>query len=279
MALAGGWAMLTGLLAPLLVLAALWPLGLLEDEILEKAGHGFRVRFGQLAVLLGGAVGMVVLGWLDDKHELRPLTKFAGQLAVAAGVAAAGVRITLFVADPWFSHAMTVLWMLTVINAFNFLDNMNGLCAGVGAMGAFWFGAMAALQTHYLVAALAFLITGALVGFLPFNFPRASVFLGDAGSHLVGYWLAVLAILPHFYSPANPHPWAVCSPLLILAVPLGDLAWVVLLRWRAGRPFYVGDTNHWSHRLVQRGFTPAQAVLILWLLAGLIGSLALVWQI
>jgi UDP-GlcNAc:undecaprenyl-phosphate GlcNAc-1-phosphate transferase len=85
----------------------------------------------------------------------------------------------------------------------------------------------------------------------------------------------VLAILPHFYTPKQPRTFAVLSPLLVLAVPLGDLVWVVLLRWRKGKPFYVGDTNHLSHRLVQLGLTQTRAVLLIWLLAGIIGALAL----
>src|SRR5206468_7525387 len=132
--------------------------------------------------------------------------------------------------------------------AFNFMDNMNGRCAGLGAIAAWFFAIVAAADGQYLVGLIAFLTFGALLGFLPYNFPRARVFLGDAGSHLVGYLLAVLAILPHFYTPRHARPLAVLMPLCILAVPLLDLVWVVLLRWRLGKPFYIGDTNHLSHR-------------------------------
>jgi UDP-GlcNAc:undecaprenyl-phosphate GlcNAc-1-phosphate transferase len=117
---------------------------------------------------------------------------------------------------------------------------------------------------------------GALLGFLPFNYPRAKTFLGDAGSHLTGYWLAVLAILPHFYSRTSPNVWAVMSPLLILAVPLADMAWVVALRTLKGQPFYIGDTNHLSHRLVRAGWTKSRAVASIWLLAAIAGGSA-VW--
>jgi UDP-GlcNAc:undecaprenyl-phosphate GlcNAc-1-phosphate transferase len=85
-----------------------------------------------------------------------------------------------------------------------------------------------------------------------------------------------MAILPHFYTPLNPQRWAVLTPLLILAVPLGDLVWVVILRWRLGKPFYQGDNNHLSHRLVKRGLTRQSAVLVIWLLATLLGALAIV---
>ena len=274
--LAGGLAILTGLLVPLLIVGAILHFQWLEGAAADRLLYGLRERAGQLAAILGGAVGMTLLGWLDDKVELRPAWKFAGQCLIAAAVAISGVRVTLFVADPAFSYAVTILWILTVTNAFNFLDNMNGLCAGLGVIAAAQFGWIAAGHGHYLVASLAFLVAGAVLGFLPFNFPRASAFLGDAGSHLIGFLLAVLAILPHYYSAKHPRALAVLSPLLILAVPLVDLVWVVLLRWRAGKPFYVGDTNHLSHRLIRHGWSRTRAVAIIWALAAALGAVAFV---
>ena len=273
--LAGGLAVLTGLIVPLLG-------GVLAVKILfsgSSAGlaltHGYHRRAIELVAIILGAIGMTFIGWLDDKHELRPACKFGGQFLVALLVAAAGVRITIFVPSVLFSYAVTIFWILAVTNALNFMDNMNGLCAGLGVIGAWCFAVIAATDGQYLVALLALLACGALLAFLPFNFPKATAFLGDAGSHLVGYLLAVLAILPHFFTPENPRTLAVLSPLLILAVPLGDLAWVVLLRWKMGRPFYIGDTNHLSHRLVRRGLAPTRAVLLIWLLAALCGWLAM----
>ncbi|HPC62520.1 MAG TPA: MraY family glycosyltransferase [Verrucomicrobiota bacterium] len=277
--LAGGLAVMTGLVLPaaggVLLLAVMQQTGFrAATAALVPIGYGLSRRSTELAVIFAGALGMLFLGWLDDKHELRPRAKFAGQVLVAALVAAGGVRITLFVPSILFSYVVTILWMLTVINAFNFMDNMNGLCAGLGAIGAWYFAAIAAVDGQYLVALIAFLTLGALLGFLPYNFPNARAFLGDAGSHLVGYLLAVLAILPHFYSSRMPRPWAVLAPLLILALPLADMAWVVVWRWRAGRPFYVGDTNHLSHRLVRWGLSPTRAVLLIWLAATAVGALA-----
>jgi UDP-GlcNAc:undecaprenyl-phosphate GlcNAc-1-phosphate transferase len=173
-----------------------------------------------------------------------------------------------------FSYAITILWLLTVINAFNFMDNMNGLCAGVGAISAFIFALIAATNGQYLVALTGFLMCGALAGFLPWNFPNARAFLGDTGSHLVGYLLAVMAILPHFYTKQNPRPLAVLAPLLVLAVPLLDLAQVSLFRTLNKKPFWIGDTNHLSHRLVRTGMSRTRAVLVLWLLAAIIGAIA-----
>ena len=282
--LAGGLAVMTGLLVPL-VAGALLTLArtglsraLLNPGIARIFGHGFDKEAVQLAAIFGGALGMLLIGFWDDKLELRPAVKFSGQLLVALVVASAGVRITLFIPSVAFHYAITILWILTVVNAFNFMDNMDGLCAGLGLIGACYFGIISAGQGQFLVAAACFLITGALAGFFPYNFPKAGVFLGDAGSHLTGYLMSVLAILPHFYTVNHPQKWAVLTPLLVLAVPLGDLVWVVLLRWKMGKPFYVGDTNHLSHRLTRRGCSRTQAVLLIWLLAAALGALAFVWQ-
>lgn len=275
--LAGGLAVFTGIASVVLGSVAVVQLQLLDKEAAEKLSYGLGRRGPQLIAILFGALGMVVLGWWDDRHELRPAVKFAGQSAVALLVAAAGVRVTLFVPSLLFSYAVTVLWILTVTNALNFNDNMNGLCGGLGLVAAAWIAFLAARNGQYLVASLALLVAGALAGFLPYNFPRASVFLGDSGSHLVGYLLAVLAILPHFYSAklAAPSRLAVLSPLFILAVPLVDLARVVCVRTLAGRPFWLGDTNHLSHRLVRAGLTKPRAVGVLWAAAAVAGSLAL----
>jgi UDP-GlcNAc:undecaprenyl-phosphate GlcNAc-1-phosphate transferase len=281
--LAGGLAVLTGILLPLMAGGLVTRVPVFDLQVFKAAdvvglfGHGYGRRALQLLVIVTGAIGMVAVGWLDDRHELRPLHKFAGQLLIALGVAASGIRITLFVNSEVFSYAVTVLWILTVTNACNFLDNMNGLCAGLGLIGSWGFGWAAAIDGQYLVAAIAFLTSGALLGFLPYNFPKATAFLGDAGSHLIGFLLAVLAILPHFYSRWNPNAAAVVKPLIILGVFLGDLVWVVALRWRLGRPFYVGDTNHISHRLVRSGLSRTQAVLLIWLIAIVLGWLAVLW--
>jgi UDP-GlcNAc:undecaprenyl-phosphate/decaprenyl-phosphate GlcNAc-1-phosphate transferase len=286
-ALAGGLAVMTGLLVPtLLGCLVLWwqksgesaaaanPSTLLDPYSSFLLQYGLGRRALELAAIFAGAFGVLLVGVLDDKHELRPRDKFIGQLVVAALVAASGARITLFVPSVLFSYAITVFWILTVINAFNFIDNMNGLCPGLGAIGAGYFAVIAAAEGQYLVAMIAFLTFGALLGFLPYNFPRARAFLGDAGSHLIGYLLAVLAILPHFHTERHPRPWAVLIPLLVLAIPLADLVWVVLLRWRAGQAFYIGDTNHLSHRLVRRGLSRTQAVLVIWFAAAALGLLS-----
>ncbi len=274
--LAGGLAVLTGLLVPIgaaALVLSLWPGGdSLEAALAQRMGQ----RAPQIVAIALGAVAITLLGMLDDRYTMSAKTKFAGQFAVAVLLVSVDLRVSLFLPGNALSYPVTVLWILTVINAFNFMDNMNGLCAGLGAIGALIFGLLAAAGGQYLVAPLAFLMCGALLGFLPHNFPEARAFLGDSGSHLVGYMLAVMAILPHFYRVSVTPEWAVLSPLLVLAIPLLDLVWVVLLRLSMRKPFYVGDTNHLSHRLVRRGLSKRDAVLLIWLAAALIGALALI---
>ena len=272
--LAGGFAVLTGILLPLAAGAILLKFGILKISSAGLIVHGIDRRAVELAVLALGAVAITILGWLDDRHELKALPKFIGQILIAVAVAAACKRITLFIHSDLFSYAITVLWILTVINAFNFMDNMNGLCAGLGALAAFFFALIAAAKGQYLVAVTGFLMCGSLVGFLPWNFPHARAFLGDAGSHLVGYLLAVMAILPHFYTKQEPRPFAVLAPLLVLAVPLLDLAQVSLFRTLNRKPFWIGDTNHLSHRITHVGLNPTRAVLLLWFIAAVIAALA-----
>jgi UDP-GlcNAc:undecaprenyl-phosphate GlcNAc-1-phosphate transferase len=272
--LAGGLAVLTGLLIPLMLGYVAVKFGFGGDEVAERIRSGFSVRSRELIALVTGALGMVYLGWLDDEHELRPSTKFVGQMLIAMMTAISGIRIQLL---PYvvFVYPVTVLWILTVTNAMNFMDNMNGLCSGLTAVCATAFGFTAAFQGQYLVASVAFTVGGAALGFIPHNFPKAKSFLGDSGSHLLGFLLAVLAILPRFDEPQFPRFFSVLVPLLILAVPLGDMVWVVLLRWRRGQPFYVGDTNHLSHRLERRGISRQRAVLLIWCLAVVVGVMAL----
>ena len=275
--LAGGLAVMTGLVIPLLFGAGV-AAAYSRFTVPHLFEYGLSKRATQIFGIMIGALGMLLVGLRDDRVELKPVIKFGAQLVVALIVAATGTRITLFVPSLAFSYCITALWILTVVNAFNFMDNMNGLCAGLGTIGAAAFGWIAASQGQYLVGAMAFLVAGAFLGFLPYNYPRATAFLGDAGSHLAGFLLSVMAILPHFYSSKHQQPLAVLTPLLVLSAPLGDLMWVVVLRWRAGKPFYLGDTNHLSHRLVRRGLTPAWAVFVIWILSGAAGGLAILLQ-
>lgn len=263
-ALAGGAAVFGG------VLAGFW-------VVLSGIGPGLGVVTGAdhwIPVLLAGSLAMLLLGWWDDICELRPAGKFGGQLLVATATVALGVRLPFFPELPLVQMAASVLFILVTVNAMNFLDNMNGLCAGLGAI-AYLQLAVAAWQIQQpALAAVALAAAGACAGFLPYNFPNASVFLGDAGSHVIGYLLGTLSIqvwaVDGGAAQAAPRAFAI---LLVLAVPLLDITQVVAGRALGGRPVHVADTNHVSHRLVRVGFGPAGAVLVLWGIAAALGAL------
>jgi UDP-GlcNAc:undecaprenyl-phosphate GlcNAc-1-phosphate transferase len=178
--------------------------------------------------------------------------------------------------------AISVLWIVGLVNSFNMLDNMDGLAAGVGAIAAAILGAIMLLtpeaashQGQLFLAGLFFLLAGSLAGFLAHNRPPARIFMGDAGSYFVGYLLGVLTILGSYSSGGLPRH-AVLAPLCVLAVPLYDTASVVCIRLRAGRSVFEGDTNHFSHRLVALGLSKAQAVLTIYLTSAACGLAALV---
>jgi UDP-GlcNAc:undecaprenyl-phosphate GlcNAc-1-phosphate transferase len=234
----------------------------------------------KLVVLLVGGLLMVSLGIYDDKNELNARTKLLGQIAIALLVALAGMRISLFMHNTVASFVLTILWIVTITNAMNFLDNMDGLCAGIGLVCAAMFGLIAGIQQQYFVCLLAFSLAGALLGFLPHNFKPASIFLGDAGSHFVGYMLAVLPVMGTFYRPTEQTHLPVLIPLLVLAVPLFDMAMVMGIRIRRGQPVYIGDVNHISHRLVRLGLPQSWAVTLIYLITATfgLGATALLWS-
>lgn len=223
----------------------------------------------KLRAVIGLAVCVTILhvvGLFDDRRALGPWSKLAAQFAVAlftAGVL--GIR-ALEALPPFWSAACTVGWIVLITNAFNFLDNMDGLSAGVAAIAALVF-ALAAMRTgQVFVPVLALVVVGTLAGFLVFNFAPASIIMGDAGSLVVGYLMSVLTILTTFYDPGlGMTPWGVLVPLVVLAVPLYDVGSVVVHRLRAGDSPFRGDNRHFSHRLVRKGLSRRGAVLTIYL--------------
>jgi UDP-GlcNAc:undecaprenyl-phosphate GlcNAc-1-phosphate transferase len=163
-------------------------------------------------------------------------------------------------------------------NAFNMLDNMDGLAAGVALIAAVLFAAAQAAVGSLFVPAVLLVLAGALGGFLVHNRFPARLFMGDAGSNFIGFVLGALTIAGTYYRSRPPFsPYGVLAPLLVMAVPLYDMTSVVLIRIRAGRSPFLGDRSHFSHRLVERGLTPKQAVRTIDLvtLAGGLGALLL----
>ncbi|MDD8047553.1 MAG: MraY family glycosyltransferase [Verrucomicrobiota bacterium] len=226
---------------------------------------------GRLWGLFGAGSLLVCVGLIDDRIALSARSKLVAQVAAALVLYGAGVGLSLFLPSDVLKLAATVLWVVVVTNAMNFLDNMDGLCSGIGAIAAALFGVVGALQGQYFIALLAFPLSGAMAGFLPFNLAPARAFLGDTGSLFIGVMLASLAMLETFYQAGSATVLPVVAPLIILAVPLHDMAATIWVRIRLGRPVYKGDTNHISHRLVRLGLTRRQAVGLICCLSGTLG--------
>ena len=277
-ALTGGWGIFAtffifvaggALLAP--ALAAHLP------PALAPLGHYFEnirgVRHEILAVLLGTAL-IFVVGLIDDVRPLGPWPKLAAQVLATLPLVAVGITIRGFLPLP-LGWLVSVLWVVLLVNSFNLLDNMDGLCASVALVICLVLSLAALQGGQFWVPALFLCLAGTLGGFLIYNFHPASLFMGDAGSLTVGYLMAVFSILITYYTPGKPSSLPVFMPLAIMGVPLFDTLSVMFIRRRAGKPLMVGDRNHFSHRLLGMGFSVRQTALTIALLTGASGLLAL----
>lgn len=239
-----------------------------------------------LRVLLAGGAVMFVLGFIDDMrkpHGLGVKTKFAVQFAVAAFVAFYGIRIN-FIHPGYLGFALSVIWIVGVSNAFNIIDIMDGLSAGQAALAAFGFLLIAfpseSIYVNFASAALA----GAVLGFLPYNLSKKfKIFMGDSGSLLCGFVLAVVALGTRY---TDVNPLGVYAPLFILAVPIYDTFFVSFLRLRRGHSPFIGSKDHFALRLEKIGFSRRRIVglaslttLGLSTFAWLITQVPLVWGV
>jgi UDP-GlcNAc:undecaprenyl-phosphate GlcNAc-1-phosphate transferase len=223
--------------------------------------------------VLGGATVVTAFGLWDDRYGMHPLVKVLGQGIAAAILVTSGIHITLFAA-PVLNVALTVLWVVGISNAINFLDNMDGLAAGITTVASGFFFTLALIEGLGLVASLAAATLGACIGFLYYNFSPASLFMGDAGSLLLGFILAVLGIKLEFAGRPLAVTWMI--PIIILGLPIFDSTLVVVSRLRRGQPIYQGGKDHTSHRLTAvLNITAARAVMTLYLVASILGLMAL----
>jgi UDP-GlcNAc:undecaprenyl-phosphate GlcNAc-1-phosphate transferase len=228
--------------------------------------HGLVGKLNAVAGICACATVLFVVGLIDDRKPMGPVPKFAVQFAVAVFTALfMNMRIAEALPD-WASILTTVLWIVLITNAFNFLDNMDGLSAGVAAIAAAVLAIASWRAGQIFVPVMACVTVGGLAGFLVFNFAPARIFMGDAGSLVIGYWVSILTILTTFYDPRQGmRPLGIVMPLVILAVPLYDVLSVVVHRIRAGDSPFKADRRHFSHRLQGRGMTTRGAVLTIYL--------------
>ena len=228
----------------------------------------------RLGVVLAGAALMFVLGLIDDRRPIRPYAKLAAQIAGGLLLYAVGIRVTLFASFWGESLLLTVLWVVAITNAVNLLDNMDGLAGGVGAICSIIFTLIAIQSGQILLAGMFAALAGSLLGFLWYNFNPARLFMGDAGALFTGYMLGALSMAGTYYEGKGPI-LAVAMPVVVLSIPIFDTLSVMLIRWRNGKPLMVGDTNHFSHRLVRLGMTRREAVLTIYALTAALGLSAL----
>ncbi|MDR0871265.1 MAG: undecaprenyl/decaprenyl-phosphate alpha-N-acetylglucosaminyl 1-phosphate transferase [Planctomycetaceae bacterium] len=232
---------------------------------------GIWYRSGQLWTLLGLGSVLLILGTLDDRFNLNWKIRLAVQFLVATAAVCCGWKLTLFADVPVLTGILSVLWITGLVNSFNMLDNMNGLSAGTAAVCTAFLTVVMFLapnpasgQPQFFIAGLLFVLLGSISGFLMYNNPfRASMFMGDGGAYFIGFLLATSTLSATFSGETTPQTLYV--PLLILAVPVYDTVSVVCIRLLNGKSPFTGDKNHFSHRLVNMGFSKTNAVLLVYL--------------
>lgn len=218
--------------------------------------------------VLLGAIAMCLVGLLDDLREFRPRTKFLFQILAASAVWFAGVRVTGFQAPggyvtlaPWLSYGLTLLWFVAITNAFNLVDGADGVAGGAAIIATAAMFVVALILDQPLVAHVLILTAGAVLAFLFFNFPPASIYLGDAGSLTLGFLLAGVGLVS---SSKATTALAIAIPVVSLGLPILDTALAVFRRLLRGEGFYRRDLGHIHHRLQKLGHSPRQVALLLY---------------
>jgi len=241
-------------------------------SFLLSLGMIFEFDHELLALVLASTI-VTAVGLIDDFGVLTPKPKMLGQIVAVFVLLKAGVILELVFLPWWARYLITIVWLLGLSNAFNLLDIMDGLASGVGFIAGSFLLMVAVLNGRWVVAAFTVALLGALVGFLRFNFPPASIYLGDCGSLFIGLSLGALAMVMHY---TDSSPLGFLAPLYILALPLIDTVYVVVLRLRAGRRIYYGSPDHFPLRLRRRlGGSTARTVLVIYAAGVVLGAIGL----
>jgi UDP-GlcNAc:undecaprenyl-phosphate GlcNAc-1-phosphate transferase len=232
--------------------------------------------------ILAGATVIVIGGILDDKFELRPLIKLAFQLVAAVCLLAADVQIESitnpFGNIPYVSLGLlyvplSIIWIVGVTNAINFIDGLDGLAAGSALISTLTILLVAILKERYATACLTAILSGAILGFLPYNFNPASIFMGDTGAQLLGFILAAISIEGAVKSATAI---AIAVPILALGLPIFDTLFAMVRRKVNGKPMSQADRGHLHHRLLDMGLSQRQAVLIMYVISAALGGIAII---
>jgi len=219
-----------------------------------------------------GATFLFIVGLIDDKRRLPPYVKLFAQI-IAGGIAVFSGIILKLPIDNIFAIPLTLLWVIGITNAFNLLDNIDGLTAGIAAICSLMLFVSSLVFFNNPLCVFALILSGAALGFLPYNFPPARIFMGDSGSMFLGYSLAVISISGTSRHLSN-FLITMIIPVLILSVPIFDTLFVMIGRKLQGRGIFIGGKDHTSHRLVTLGLSPRKTVLLLYLLSFAFGLIA-----
>ena len=215
-------------------------------------------------------------GLFDDLVNLKPWTKVAGQVLAAFLACAAGIQIRnvggYSIENAWWHIPLTVLWLVGCTHAFNLIDGLDGLAAGVGLFAAATAFLSALLNGNVVLAVVTAPLLGALLGFLPYNFSPASIFMGDCGSNTVGFLLGCSVVI---WWQNSATLLAMMAPFIAFAIPLLDTALAIARRSIRRQPIFAADRGHIHHRLLSRGFTPRRVACTLYAAAGLLACLSI----
>ncbi len=237
---------------------------------LEKISNGF---IPKIPGVFFGSFLVFILGLLDDRFDLPPLSKFIFQALAAILLISLGLQVNLFAGFGLLGYLVTFVWILLIINAFNFIDSIDGHCSGIALISCFVFWTISLIVYQPLLAFFVAVLGGALLGFLPYNLKPARMFLGDNGSLFLGYMMAALTLLCSYrtaqYSAVTPF-----IPILMFGVPIYDTVSVVAARILRGIPPWKGDRNHFAHRLVRLGMGEKVAVAVSYFIALTLGIVA-----
>lgn len=217
---------------------------------------GFTTRV--LGLTLAGAV-LVIVGLFDDMRAVTPGVKFLGQLIAILVLIKSGIRIELISLPEWISLPLTVLWVAGVINAINIIDIMDGLATGVAFCASITLWAVSLLNGQTMIGIMTIALAGSLLGLLRYNFEPAQIYLGDTGSMFIGLMLGALAMIGQY---TEKNPLGVVAPILILGVPIFDMLFVMVLRYRKGISMFLGSKDHYALRCRKIGFSVKQIALM-----------------
>lgn len=229
-----------------------------------------------------GATVIVIGGILDDVLELKPRSKLSFQILASIILILHGIYINS-ITNPFsslsdgfininiFAIPMTIIWVVGVTNALNLIDGLDGLAAGVGFIASVTIYMVAILAERNSVATLTAILAGSILGFLPYNFNPASIFMGDTGSQLLGFLLAAISMEGAVKSATT---FAIVVPILALGLPIYDTLFAVIRRKVNGKPIMEADRGHLHHRLLDLGLSQKQSVLIMYLISACLGAIA-----